>query len=227
MSAGGATATRIKICGIQEDSDAVVAAETGADFIGLVFVPGRRRMLDQDRAIRILSTLREKTAASSKVVGLFSDQPLLLVDQLVRRCNLDMVQLCGSESLEYCAQVGAPVIKVLHVPDSPMVDDMVDQLSQEMSALAEAGHLVALDRKSDGLQGGSGRSFNWDIAKALSMKGLPFFLAGGLTPENVGKALRKVQPWGVDVSSGVESNGAKDEGKIREFVRAVRDVSCH
>ena len=225
MCADEATTTRIKICGIQEASDAVAAAEAGADFIGLVFVPDRRRMLDEDKAIRILSTLRENAAPTPKAVGLFSDQPLVHVDQLVRRCDLDMVQLCGGESLEYCAQVGAPVIKVLHVSDSAIINQTVDNLSQEMAALTEAGHLVTMDSKVEALQGGTGRSFNWDIASAVSIQGFSFFLAGGLTPENVEQAVRKVRPWGVDVSSGVESHGVKDKGKIRDFVHAVQAVS--
>ena len=225
--------TQIKICGIQESDDAEVAARAGADFIGLVFVPGRRRRLDEDRALSIVSTLREKEAKIPVgtreplplLVGLFSDQPLRNVDHIVRQCGLDMVQLCGSESLEYCGQVGVPVIKVLHVPDSLEVEDQVVLLAHQMESICEQGHLITLDRKVEGLQGGTGQGFNWDIARSLSTRGFSFLLAGGLTPHNVGLAVRTIRPQGVDVSSGVETGGAKDGEKIRAFIRAVQTVT--
>ena len=225
--------TQIKICGIQEAAAAVVAARAGANFIGLVFVPGRRRRLDEDSALSIVSTLRQKEAktpvatgdAPPLLVGLFSDQPLRDVDQIVRQCGLDMVQLCGNESLDYCGQVEVPVIKVLHVPDSLAVEDQVVVLAHQMASIEEQGHLITLDRKVEGLQGGTGQSFNWDIARSLSTRGFSFLLAGGLTPHNVGLAVRTIRPWGVDVSSGVETGGAKDEEKIGAFTRAVRAIT--
>ena len=213
---------RIKICGVRDPMAAGVAAEAGADFIGIVFVPGSRRRLDGDVAGRIVSSLREKLGTQPKVVGLFADQPLREVQRLVGHCGLDMVQLCGSESIHYCGQVGVPVIKVLHVSDSRAGEDDVALLSEEMAALKERDHLATLDRKVEGLKGGTGQSFDWDIAKTLSTKGFPFLLAGGLTPETVGSVVRTVRPWGVDVSSGVETRGEKDLEKIRAFIQAVR-----
>ena len=213
--------TRIKICGIQEASDALASVQAGSEFIGLVFVPRRRRRLDPDKALQIVRTLREESPSPPRVVGLFADQPVSEVDEVVRHCGLDMVQLCGEESMDYCERVGVPVIKVLHVPDSS-AEDIVPALSREITALNERGHLVTLDRKVENLQGGTGQSFDWEIARALSSRGFAFLLAGGLTPENVGQAVREVHPWGVDVSSGVETGGAKDAGKIRAFVDAVR-----
>ena len=216
--------TQVKICGNRESSDAMVAAEAGADFIGLVFVPGSRRALSKDKAIRIIADLREKVASPPKVVGLFADQPMDEVDNLVRSCGLDMVQLCGDESLDYCGEMRVPVIKVLHISDSLDVDGAVNSLSEGLSEVRDRGHLVTLDRRVEGLQGGTGQSFNWDIARMLSSKGFPFLLAGGLTPGNVSLAVSKVRPWGVDVSSGVETGGAKDVEKIKAFIMAVRDV---
>ena len=216
--------TQVKICGNREASDVIMAAEAGADFIGLAFVPGRRRALDGDKAVRIIADLREKVASPPKVVGLFADQPLDEVDHLVQRCGLDMVQLCGGESLGYCGKIMVPVIKVLHVAESLDVDDAVNSLSKGLSEVRDQGHLVTLDRRVEGLPGGTGQSFNWDIARMLSSKGFQFLLAGGLTPENVSIAVSKVRPWGVDVSSGVETGGAKDVEKVKAFIRAVRDV---
>ena len=222
---GGDSMLRVKICGIQQIADALEAADAGADFIGLVFVPGRSRRLAEDRAIGVVSALRAASDEAPKVVGLFADQPLEEVTGIVRHCGLDMVQLCGRESHAYCDQVEAPVIRVVHVSDSLVVEDAVPRLSEEVSTLRGRGHLVTLDRKVEGLQGGTGESFDWDVAKALSSIGLSFLLAGGLTPQNVGLAVRTVRPWGVDVSSGVETGAAKDGEKIRAFIQAVRAES--
>ena len=216
--------TQVKICGNREASDLIVAAEAGADFIGLVFVPGARRTVDEEKAIPMIAALREQVPSPPRIVGLFADQPLKEVDGLVRRCGLDMVQLCGGESLDYCEKMEVPVIKVLHISDALDVANAVDNLSQELLEVRGRGHLATLDRRVEGLQGGTGQSFNWDIARTLSSRGFQFLLAGGLTPESVGTAVSKVRPWGVDVSSGVETGGAKDVEKVRAFIRAVRDV---
>lgn len=210
--------TQIKICGIQKPDDALTASQAGADFIGLVFVPNRRRCLKVRDAEAIVSTLRESTQDPPKIVGLFADQPLEEVNRLVDRCMLDLAQLCGQESLGYSAKVKVSVIKVVHILDSQSfsnVESIVKRIRQQ-------GHLVTLDSKVAGLQGGTGRSFDWHIAEAVSRKGLSFMLAGGLTPNNVANALELVNPWGVDVSSGVETKETKDPLKIKAFIDAVR-----
>ena len=214
--------TQVKICGMREIADALDAARAGADFIGVVLVPGRRRLVSEDQGLRIATALREQVENPPRVVGLFADQPLDEVEHAVKHCGLDLVQLCGDESLSYCSQISTPVIKVLHVSEIQSVEEQVDSLSREMAALRERGHMVILDRKVEGLQGGTGQSFNWEIAKGLSSRGFSFLLAGGLTPENVGLAVRTVRPWGVDVSSGVETGGVKDGERIRAFIEAVR-----
>ena len=221
---GSIDMVKVKICGIQDAGDALVAARAGADFVGLVFVPERRRRLDEDAAQGIVSSLREQLQAPPQVVGLFADQDLEEVNGVVGRCGLDMVQLCGEESPDYCDRVEVPVIKVLHVSASQDVGDAGESIAPQMLSLREAGHLITLDRKVEGLQGGTGQSFDWDIARELSRRDLPFLLAGGLTPENVAEAVRKVRPWGVDVSSGVETRGSpgKDHGKLRAFIQAAR-----
>ena len=212
---------KVKICGIRDPASAVVAAEAGADLIGLGFVRGSRRRVDETSALRIISAVRS-AADAVKVVGLFADQPPDEVSGIAGRCGLDMVQLCGAESLEYCEAMEVPVIKVLHVPGDATAKDSVGGLYDKAAALGERGHWVTLDSKMEGLQGGTGRSFDWDIARELSQRGLSFLLAGGLTPENVGSAVDRVRPWGLDVSSGVETDGAKDSEKIRAFIRAAR-----
>ena len=230
--------TRVKICGIRQLDHALVAAEAGADFIGLVFVPGRRRRVEVAEAQAISTGLRGHGDKVPKVVGLFADQPLEEVNRIVGACRLDLVQLCGRESLEYCQRVHTDVIKVLHVPgfaesagpeivegslpaDSPR-ENIIGDLGETIHAYVNAGHLVTLDRLVEGLPGGTGLGFNREIAARLSQQGHSFLLAGGLTADNVAKAVKTVQPWGVDVSSGVETAGVKDPDKIREFISQVR-----
>ena len=217
--------TKVKICGIRNLDDALVAAEAGADFIGLVFVPGRRRRLDPSAAKVIVSGLKDADAAP-QVVGLFADQDLEEVNRTIETCGLDLAQLCGQESLEYCTQTRAKVIKVVHIPSSASPEQVPQELVKRVNAYREAGHLVTLDRLVEGLQGGTGESFDWSIAAQLSRQGSSFLLAGGLAPNNVGQAVATVRPWGVDVSSGVETNGDKDHEKIREFIRNAKEQSA-
>ena len=209
--------TQIKICGIQRLDDALVAAQAGADFVGLAFVPGRRRRITEADAQSLVLGLRESAQQVPKVVGLFADQSLDEVNRIADRCALDLAQLCGQEPPDYCAQVKVPVIKVVHILDSQPSSEVIGIVE----GLQRDGHLVTLDRKVAGLQGGTGRSFDWSIAQEMARRGLPFLLAGGLTPDNVADAVRTVRPWGVDVSSGVETSKAKDPHKIQAFINVV------
>jgi phosphoribosylanthranilate isomerase len=214
--------TRIKICGIQKPSDALVAAEAGADFLGLVFVPGQRRRLDLDTAWRIVSGVRASSNPTPQMVGLFADQPLAEVARTIETCGLDLVQLCGHESPEYCRQVRIPVIKVLHVAGPAAEGPAINDLETRFLAYRDSVRLITLDRLAAGAPGGTGQSFDWAIAASLARRGHSFLLAGGLSPDNVAEAVATVQPWGVDVSSGVETGGSKDPDKIRAFIRNVR-----
>ena len=221
---------RAKICGIRRTEDAIIAAEAGADFFGLVFVPERRRRLEAGVAAEIVEELRTLIPDPPKAVGLFADQPLDGVAETIKSCGLDLAQLCGQESPDYCRQVadrtGAEIIKVMHVSASETVDGVGNGGSVEarLAPYLEAGCHITLDRLVEGLQGGTGQSFDWDVAAQLSRMGYRFLLAGGLTPENVGQAVKQVNPWGVDVSTGVETNGLKDEEKIRAFIRNARSA---
>ena len=214
-----------KICGIQCTEDALVASEAGADFIGLVFVPERRRRLEVPAAADVVSELRTLVPEPPRTVGLFADQPLEDVVRVISDCHLDLVQLCGQESPEYCQQVsgrtGAEIIKVLHIPASETIDTVraCGGMQARIAQYLEGGCRVTLDRLVEGLQGGTGQSFDWQVAAELSRQGYQFLLAGGLTPDNVADAVEQVQPWGVDVSTGVETDGKKDEKKIRAFIR--------
>ena len=217
---------RVKICGIGTPEDARVTAEAGADYIGMVFVPERRRRIDSDTAREIVDAVRDLDGPSPSMVGLFADQPLDEVNRTVAKCSLDAVQLCGQESVEYTSAVDCQVIKVVHVPASYRAPDDVPQLAARVQEYADAGCLVTLDRLVDGLQGGTGQRFDLDVAASMAHRGSSFILAGGLTPANVGRVISVVRPWGVDVSTGVETIGKKDRGKIQRFIGNARDADA-
>ena len=213
---------KVKICGVQRVEDALTAVEAGADFIGLNFVPNRRRRVSVGQARRMVDAVKVTSDNPPKLVGLFADQPQDEVRSTVRGSGVDMVQLCGAESMEFCEEVSVPVFKVIHVPGGFQNVEELKELERRMTALREQGYLATLDRKVAGLQGGTGQTFDWTVAALLSEAGFEFLLAGGLTPENVSRAVREANPWGVDVSSGVESGGIKDAEKIRRFVAEAK-----
>ena len=217
----------VKICGVRRLSDARVAADAGADYIGIVFVPGRRRRLDPGDARIITDGLRDAGGVAPKSVGLFGDQPLPEVLATIVAAGLDGVQLCGGESVDYCRRVqqsgGVGVIKVLHIADGAGAAD-IDAVSVAIDAYAAAGCTITLDRQVAGLHGGTGQAFDWRIAARLAERHR-FMLAGGLTPDNVAAAVQSAQPWGVDVSSGVETDGVQDADKIRRFIANARSVN--
>ena len=213
---------KVKICGIMRPEDARLAADAGADVLGMNFVAGSKRLVDRSQAARIIEATRTGDKRP-QVAGLFADQPEDEVNGTAAELGLDIVQLCGGESRAYCARMRLPVMKTVHV-GVEAVD--CDELSGKIRGYSEDGHVVVVDRKVEGLAGGTGQTFNWDIASDLSERGIEFFLAGGLTPDNVGGAVCLVRPWGVDVSSGVETKGApgKDPDKVRSFIRAAREA---
>ncbi len=215
--------TTVKICGVRSLDDALVAAQAGADYVGMVFVPGRRRRIEPEAARVITDGLRAGDLEGPKSVGLFGDQSLDEVLDTVAAAGLDYVQLCGDEPLDYCRAALEPagVIKVLHVANDDSPDAIAD-VANRIDAFAAAGCTVTLDSQVVGLHGGTGQSFDWSIAAQLAASGRRFLLAGGLTPANVAEAVAVVRPWGVDVSSGVETDGVKDPDKIKQFVANAR-----
>lgn len=216
---------KVKICGIRALEDALAAAEAGADFIGMVFVPERHRRITADAAKAIVDGVRTSRGPAPRIVGLFADQPLNEVNSMVEYAGLDLVQLCGKETVEYAGQISCGVIKVVHVAESATAADDAGT-GARVRDFSGVGHLVTLDRYVEGVQGGTGKGFDWGVAASLSQAGLPFLLAGGLTPGNVSKAIAAVRPWGVDVSSGVETDGNKDHQKIRDFMENARSAAA-
>ena len=215
--------TRIKICGITDAEAARAAGEAGADAIGLVFVERSPRCLSLERARRIIEAL----PAMVEPVGLFADQPLQEVIAVAKELHLRTVQLHGSEAPEALGALSPlRVIKALHFD----VDEAEDTLAPWVPAAANLSALLwdTPPAERAHLTGGSGETFNWealaDFLGEVEHAAPPAaMLAGGLTPENVGEAVRTVRPFAVDVSSGVErGRGVKDPALIAAFCRAVR-----
>ena len=252
----------VKICGVRRQDDALAAAAAGADYIGMVFVPGRRRRIAPSDARIITDALRAAGPGAPQSVGLFGDQPLPDVLTTIAAAALDAVQLCGAETIPYCQDVmpHAAVIKVLHIANDAD-DDAIAAAARRIDHYAAAGCTITLDSQVPGLHGGTGQSFNWQIAARLATiqndasrnnaaqnaasrnnaaqnaasrndatrndtaARRPFLLAGGLTPDNVVAAIAAARPWGVDVSSGVETAGRQDAAKIRQFIANAKGLT--
>jgi len=213
--------TRFKICGLRTVEHALAAADAGADLLGFNFVQGVRRQLQPDEAVNIIDRFRgEHAQGGPKIVGLFANQDINEVNRTIRLCGLDYVQLCGDEPPEYWDSVDAGVIRQIKVGDGGPVDEIIRRVMADVEAAVSRGHKVVLDKHVDGSLGGTGRTFDWEVAREIA-KSHEILLAGGLTPENVSEAISMARPWGVDVSSGVETDGVKDIAKIRAFAREV------
>ena len=215
--------TLFKICGLRDANHAVVATNAGASLLGFVFVPGVRRQLALEQARDIIDDFRARAApdATPRLVGLFANQPLSDVNRIITRCGLDAAQLCGDEPPDYWRQVDAQVVRQVRVDDSAPHALAVVNALRRVDEAAGQGCIPLLDKQEAGQLGGTGLTFDWGIAAEVAAR-YDVLLAGGLTPSNVGDAIAAVSPWGVDVSSGVETGGAKDAAKIAEFARVVR-----
>jgi phosphoribosylanthranilate isomerase len=214
--------TRIKICGIRDKTHALAAVEAGADFIGLVFAPSQRQV-SPAKACEIASAVK-KSSNATKMVGVFVNAPSSQVNELADFCALDWVQLSGDESWEYCREVVRPVIKAIRI-DQQSPEELYSELSAGGKLLPAQGFIALLDSQVEGKYGGTGESFNWNLAQRVT-KRFPVIIAGGLDPKNVARLIERVAPWGVDVSSGVETGGVKDMAKIKAFIEAVRKADA-
>jgi len=202
---------KVKICGITNPADGLAAAAAGADMIGLMFCPQSPRQLSIEAAAAISKTVPPHVAK----VGVFVDPAEEFVVRAIRECGLGLVQFHGDESPGFCVQFGVMSLKAFRIRDAASLD--------RLPLYSTEGWL--LDACSPKGLGGTGEQFNWELAVEAKKFGRPIFLAGGLTPENAAAAVRKVRPYALDVSSGVESApGKKDHEKIRRFISAVRSV---
>ena len=202
--------TRVKICGITRVEDARAAADAGADAIGLVFYPPSPRFLSHERA----RDLRNALPPFVMPVALFVNPSREEVDAVLERVRPSMLQFHGEEAPDFCAQFGVPYVKACRVRRGL---DLLEYLRPFSGA---AGWLLDSHVEE---YGGVGESFDWSLVPAKRSR--PLILSGGLTRENVREAVRRVRPWAVDVSSGVESaKGIKDAAKIAAFIAEVRNA---
>ena len=199
----------VKICGITSEADALAAAEAGADAIGLMFYEDSPRHVTLEQAKAISAALPQHVMR----VGVFVNAEEAFVHQALTECMLNILQFHGDETPEECSRYPVMTLKAFRVQG--------EETLAQLEAYPSAGYL--LDAYVKDALGGTGATFNWDLAVRAQEFGKPIFLAGGLTPENVVEAVRKVQPFGVDVSSGVEIEpGRKDAEQMRTFVAAAK-----
>lgn len=193
----------VKICGITTSETAEAAAAAGADFIGFVFAASRRK-ITPERAKMIARSL----SSSVKTVGVFVNETVEQMVNIAEYVGLDYLQLHGDEGEAVSKQLPRPVIKAFSVKDKSIKNIMNYPCDY---------YLI------DSPGGGTGKSFDWKLLDKFNLDASKLILAGGLNPENVQEAIRVVKPAGVDVSSGVETNGAKDIKKIKQFIHAAKN----
>ena len=247
------SSTRVKVCGVRSVDIALTAAEGGADFIGLMFAPMSKRRVEFEDASEIvralgtpLSKMEQETPPAvfrteqrdlpawfehgslalerllerkrPLTVGVFAGNDPDEINEIVDECGLDLIQLSGGEPWTNVLLANRQVIKALHVSEK---DTAANAMSRMEGGSAMA---VLLDRADPSTFGGTGQALDWAIAAEIAAA-MPVWLAGGLTPDNVADAVSTVRPWAVDVSSGVETGGAKDAAKIRAFIAAAKGAS--
>jgi len=201
---------RVKICGITNLEDARLAVELGASALGFVFYPKSPRYIEPAVARKIITHLPPLVTT----VGVFVNESEETLQRVVKEVGLDLVQLHGNESPDLCARFFPKVIKALRVRE-PEDLNLIPAYKGRIRA-------VLLDTYVEGLPGGTGQSFNWELAQRAKQFGIPLILAGGLRPENIREALQTVRPFAVDVSSGVEAfPGKKDPEKLRALLKAI------
>jgi phosphoribosylanthranilate isomerase len=202
--------TKIKICGITNEVDALFCAEAGADFLGFIFVPSSPRHVEPEKAGEIASRLREMPNRP-KIVGVFQDASADYIREIQNVVSIDLVQLHGSESDDEIRELGIPAIKTLHVGGA-----LPDAHGTPTAAW------LLFDTFDERRSGGTGRRFDWSLLATYD-RSKPFFLSGGLTPDNVVAAVSMVRPDAIDVASGVEASpGIKDHDKVARLFERVR-----
>ncbi|PWU67070.1 phosphoribosylanthranilate isomerase [Gracilibacillus dipsosauri] len=198
---------QVKICGLMKQEDIQAASEAGADFIGFVFAKSKRQ-LTKEHACELASFVPPQV----KKVGVFVNEKLEVIEEIAEKADLDYIQLHGDESPDFCSQLSLPVIKAFQIHSLADLEGI--------STYDCAYYL--LDSPAGKYRGGNGETFDWSIVKDRDFLDKKVLLAGGLSAENVEEAIREVNPAGLDVSSGVETNGVKDVAKIKAFIQAAK-----
>jgi phosphoribosylanthranilate isomerase len=203
--------TKIKICGLTREEDALYCASLGADFLGFIFVPSTPRFIEPERAAAIATRVRESQNGVPKIVGVFRDASSDYIQEITKLVGLDLVQLQGNETNEDIRRIEIPVVKGLRVGDT----------LPDTHTCPNAEWLL-FDTYDERRSGGTGRRFDWSLL-AMYERSKPFFLSGGITPENVGAGISLVRPDAIDLASGVESSpGVKDHSRVAALFERVR-----
>jgi phosphoribosylanthranilate isomerase len=202
---------QVKICGITRLVDAEAAVESGADALGFIFAQSPREITPQkarDIALRISPFV--------KTVGVFVNEQSAKIRKIMDFCGLDLVQLHGNESVSICSELAPRVIKAFRVQEEASL--------LEIAEFKNHVRAILLDTYQKDINGGTGRTFDWKLALKAKKTGVPLVLSGGLRPENIREALERVNPFAIDISSGVEeSPGIKDHERMRMFMEKVTD----
>lgn len=198
---------QVKICGLMNKEAIQTAADAGTDFIGFVFAKSKREV-----TIEQAKQLASYVPAHVKKVGVFVNEERSVIEEIVQTVGLDYVQLHGDETPDFVNQLPYPVIKAFQVRSEKDLEQLESYNCD----------YYLLDSPAGKYRGGNGETFDWNLAKSFDFLDKKVILAGGLTPENVAQAVQEVVPAGVDVSSGVETDGEKDLAKIKEFIIAAK-----
>ncbi|MBE3559354.1 MAG: bifunctional indole-3-glycerol-phosphate synthase TrpC/phosphoribosylanthranilate isomerase TrpF [Ktedonobacteraceae bacterium] len=218
---GANGSTQVKICGLRSPEHIDAAIEAGADLLGFVFYrPSHRYVEPQQVRSLLMASKKFATAATggevtSDIVGLFVNEDVDFVNEVAEQAGLHFVQLHGTESPEFCQSIRRPVLKAIHLNGAASLE--------QVEMYSNVCWRLLLDTPTTGW-GGSGATHDWQLARLIAQQ-TPIILAGGLHAENVAQAIEIVRPWGVDVSSGVETNKQKDPAKIRAFIQQVRQIA--
>lgn len=213
--------TYIKICGIKNEEQALAAAKAGADFIGMVFTASPRQ-ITPSQAKKIVAALKKKYP-EVKTAGVFVNMAAPRIQKIADACGLDWVQMHGNEPWQSCLELDKPIIKVFRVARNYSPENICNNMAYGLKLMAGRKLLFMLDTSAKDKFGGTGCTFDWSQARIIAER-YPVIVAGGLNPQNVAAAIEMIAPWGVDVSSGVETKGVKDIKKIEKFIKAVREA---
>jgi len=206
---------KVKICGITSLHDARFAAGALVDYLGFIFYEESPRFVTPAEAGAIINWIE-----GPECVGVFVNQPLDDLNLIARQTGIDLVQLHGDESPEYCELVDKPIIKAIHIKQ----DVTEQELKKKIKPYLPSVDYLLFDTKIEGKWGGTGETFDWNLVKDIAQD-KPVFLSGGLNTENIYKACSSVKPWAVDLSSGLEREpGIKDFDKIEQFMKKMHDI---
>jgi len=204
--------TKIKICGITNEEDALVAAKLGANFVGFIFYNKSPRSVSPEKVAKI----SQKLPAIVRKVGVFVNAEKEFIDSTIKTAELDFLQLHGDESPKFCEGFSVPVIKAFRIKNKIDLQKINDYSTE----------YVLLDAFQEGKFGGTGKEIDLSVLENVNSSGKKIFLSGGLTAENVCNAIKKVKPFAVDVASGVEAKpGEKDLKKMKKFIESIKCCS--